>query len=133
MGVLCKNQNVHEEKGSNMNKKLLHTPEGVRDIYDGEYNQKIKIEEQLLEVLKLYGYKRIQTPMFEFFDIFNRDKGSVSSKEMYKFFDREGNTLVLRPDMTPSIARCVAKYYEEEELPIRLCYKGNTFINNHSF
>ena len=116
-----------------MNKKLLHTPEGVRDIYDGEYNQKIKIEEQLLEVLKLYGYKRIQTPMFEFFDIFNRDKGSVSSKEMYKFFDREGNTLVLRPDMTPSIARCVAKYYEEEELPIRLCYKGNTFINNHSF
>lgn len=133
MGVLCKNQNVHEEKGSNMNKKLLHTPEGVRDIYDSEYNQKIKIEEQLLEVLKLYGYKRIQTPMFEFFDIFNRDKGSVSSKEMYKFFDREGNTLVLRPDMTPSIARCVAKYYEEEELPIRLCYKGNTFINNSSY
>ncbi|MDO4942999.1 MAG: ATP phosphoribosyltransferase regulatory subunit [Lachnospiraceae bacterium] len=116
-----------------MNKKLLHTPEGVRDIYNGEYNQKIKIEEQLLEVLNLYGYKRIQTPMFEFFDIFNRDKGSVSSKEMYKFFDREGNTLVLRPDMTPSIARCVAKYYEEEELPIRLCYKGNTFINNSSY
>ncbi|MDO4170441.1 MAG: ATP phosphoribosyltransferase regulatory subunit [Lachnospiraceae bacterium] len=116
-----------------MNKKLLHTPEGVRDIYNGEYNRKIKIEDQLLEVLNLYGYKRIQTPMFEFFDIFNRDKGSVSSKEMYKFFDREGNTLVLRPDMTPSIARCVAKYYDEEALPIRLSYKGNTFINNSSY
>lgn len=116
-----------------MNKKLLHTPEGVRDIYNGEYNRKIKIEDQLLEVLNLYGYKRIQTPMFEFFDIFNRDKGSVSSKEMYKFFDREGNTLVLRPDMTPSIARCVAKYYDDEMLPIRLSYKGNTFINNSSY
>ena len=90
MGVLCKNQNVHEEKGSNMNKKLLHTPEGVRDIYDGEYNQKIKIEEQLLEVLKLYGYKRIQTPMFEFFDIFNRDKGSVHRKRCISFLTEKG-------------------------------------------
>ncbi|MEE1313531.1 MAG: ATP phosphoribosyltransferase regulatory subunit [Lachnospiraceae bacterium] len=116
-----------------MNKKLLHTPEGVRDIYNGEYNKKVKIEEKLTEVLDLYGYKGIQTPMFEFFDIFNHEKGTVSSKEMYKFFDREGNTLVLRPDMTPSIARCVAKYYDTDELPIRLGYKGNTFINNSSY
>lgn len=116
-----------------MNKKLLHTPEGVRDIYAGEYSKKIVVEDKLTEVLKLYGYHGIQTPMFEFFDIFNREKGSVSSKEMYKFFDREGNTLVLRPDMTPSIARCVAKYYEDEKLPIRLCYKGNAFINNSSY
>ena len=49
---------------------------------------------------------------------------------MYKFFDREGNTLVLRPDITPSIARCVAKYYNDTDLPIRLSYIGNTFINN---
>ncbi|MGN0410591.1 MAG: ATP phosphoribosyltransferase regulatory subunit [Candidatus Fimousia sp.] len=116
-----------------MNKKLLHTPEGVRDVYDGEYSKKVKIEEKLTEVLNLYGYKGIQTPMFEFFDIFNQEKGTVSSKEMYKFFDREGNTLVLRPDMTPSIARCVAKYYDTDELPIRLGYKGNTFINNSSY
>lgn len=116
-----------------MNKKLLHTPEGVRDIYNGEFNKKAKIEEKLTDVLNLYGYRGIQTPMFEFFDIFNREKGSVSSKEMYKFFDREGNTLVLRPDMTPSIARCVAKYYEDESLPIRLYYKGSTFINNSSY
>jgi ATP phosphoribosyltransferase regulatory subunit len=116
-----------------MNKKLLHTPEGVRDVYDGEYNKKVKIEEKLTEVLDLYGYKGIQTPMFEFFDIFNHEKGTVSSKEMYKFFDREGNTLVLRPDMTPSIARCVAKYYDTDELPIRIGYKGNTFINNSSY
>ena len=116
-----------------MNKKLLHTPEGDRDVYDGEYSKKVKIEEKLTEVLNLYGYKGIQTPMFEFFDIFNQEKGTVSSKEMYKFFDREGNTLVLRPDMTPSIARCVAKYYDTDELPIRLGYKGNTFINNSSY
>ncbi len=39
----------------------------------------------------------------------------------------------MRPDMTPSIARCVAKYYADEEFPVRLCYMGNTFINNNSY
>ncbi|MHB8131119.1 MAG: ATP phosphoribosyltransferase regulatory subunit, partial [Mobilitalea sp.] len=75
----------------------------------------------------------IQTPSFEFFDIFSQERGTVASKDMYKFFDRDGNTLVLRPDITPSIARCAAKYYKEENLPIRLCYIGNTFINNTSY
>ena len=53
-------------------------------------------------------------------NIFNADKGSAPANEMYKFFDRNNNTLVLRPDFTPSIARSVAKYFADEELPIRL-------------
>ena len=48
---------------------------------------------------------------------------------MFKLFDRYGNTLVLRPDMTPSIARAAAKYFEDHILPIKLCYVSNTFIN----
>lgn len=112
---------------------LLHTPEGVRDIYGGECKKKLCVENILQNVLKRYGFCNIQTPMFEFFDIFNKERGTVSSKDMYKFFDREGNTLVLRPDITPSIARCAAKYYKDEEFPIRLCYLGNTFINNSSY
>lgn len=114
-----------------MNEKLLHTPEGVRDIYDSECKKKLKVMDQIHHVLGLYSYQDIDTPSFEYFDIFNMDKGSAASNEMYKFFDRNNNTLVLRPDITPSIARCVAKYYSDEELPIRLCYKGNTFINAH--
>lgn len=115
-----------------MKEKLLHTPEGVRDIYGNEYKRKRKVMQELHQVLESYSYQDIQTPTFEYFDIFNRDKGSALSNEMFKFFDRENNTLVLRPDMTPSIARCVAKYYENEELPIRLCYEGNTFTNTIS-
>ncbi len=112
--------------------KLLHTPEGVRDIYDNECKKKLKILHKMHHVLSLYSYNDIETPTFEFFDIFNQDKGSATSNEMYKFFDRENNTLVLRPDITPSIARCAAKYYYDEELPIRLCYQGNTFFNTHN-
>lgn len=71
--------------------------------------------------------------MFEFFDIFKKERGSVGSQGMYKFFDRDNNTLVLRPDMTPPIARCVAKYYMDETKPLRLCYLGPTFINGTSY
>ena len=51
-------------------KKLLHTPEGVRDIYNVECGKKISLEERLHKILHLYGYHDIQTPMFEFFDVF---------------------------------------------------------------
>ncbi len=114
-------------------KQLLHTPEGVRDIYNSEYERKLAVEGRIREALRSYGYSELQTPSFEFFDIFNKERGSVASREMYKFFDREGNTLVLRPDMTPPVARCAAKYYMEETLPIRLSYLANTFINHSSY
>lgn len=116
-----------------MNNQLLHTPEGVRDIYAEECAKKLAVQDKLQNVFYLYGYQNIETPMFEFFDIFKKERGSVETKEMYKFFDRDNNTLVLRPDMTPSIARCVAKYFMDETMPLRLCYLGPTFINSTSY
>ncbi|WP_178550966.1 ATP phosphoribosyltransferase regulatory subunit [Frisingicoccus sp.] len=115
-----------------MKERLIHTPEGVRDIYNGECARKNRLSERMKSVLKSYGYRDIQTPTFEFFDIFNQDKGSLPSNQMYKFFDREGNTLVLRPDITPSIARAVSKYFHEENFSMRFSYTGNIFINNSS-
>ncbi len=116
-----------------MRRQLLHTPEGVRDIYYEECEKKLLLQDSLYQNLKQYGYHPIQTPAFEFFDVFGREIGTTPSKDLYKFFDREGNTLVLRPDITPSIARCAANYFGEEDMPIRLCYLGNTFINNSSY
>ena len=116
-----------------MQRELLHTPEGVRDIYEEEYEKKLILQDRLNEQLRRYGYHPIQTPMFEFFDIFGREIGTTPSRDLYKFFDKEGNTLVLRPDLTPSVARCVATYFGGEDLPVRLSYMGNTFINNSRY
>ena len=115
-----------------MNRQLVHTPEGVRDIYGREYARKLAVEDLIHKQLNLYGYQDIQTPTFEFFDVFSREIGTTPSKELYKFFDKEGNTLVLRPDFTPSMARCAAKYFMDEDVPIRFCYAGNTFTNTSS-
>ena len=111
---------------------LLHTPEGVRDIYGNEFAGKLNAEKAIQEKLNGYGYEDIQTPTFEFFDVFSKEIGTTPSNELYKFFDKEGNTLVLRPDFTPSIARCAAKYYMDESAPIRFCYMGNTFTNTNN-
>lgn len=115
-----------------MRKALLHTPEGVRDIYGEEYARKLLIEQKLRDTIRLYGYQDIQTPTFEFFDVYSREIGTTPSSQLYKFFDKEGNTLSLRPDFTPSCARCAAKYFMDETKPIRLTYCGNTFTNTSS-
>lgn len=116
-----------------MENKLLHTPVGVRDIYNVECAKKLHVQGKIHGVFLKYGYRDIQTPTFEFFDIFSKERGSVASKNMYKFFDREGNTLVLRPDMTPPVARAASKYFSDEEMPIRLCYQANSYINNSEY
>lgn len=113
--------------------ELLHTPGGVRDTYGIECARKLNVEKEVHGVMKSYGFRDIETPTFEYFDIFSKERGTVQSKEMFKFFDRGNNTLVLRPDVTPSIARCVAKYHRDEDMQIRLCYTGNTFVNTSPY
>lgn len=112
-----------------MKSELIHTPEGVRDIYGDEYARKLQIQSRLLERIRLFGYQDIQTPTFEFFDVFSKEIGTTPTRELYKFFDSDGNILCLRPDFTPSMARCAAKYFSEEDMPLRFTYQGNTFSN----
>ena len=113
--------------------KKLHTPEGVRDIYNSECQKKLALQEILLHNLHLFGYQDIQTPTFEYMDVFRKEVGSIPINELYKFFDNEGNILALRPDITPSVARAAATLFQEEQMPSRLCYVGNTFANYTSY
>ena len=118
-----------EKKDFIMNTELIHTPEGVRDIYGEEYANKLAIQNILHNQIHLYGYQDIQTPTFEYFDVFGKEIGTTPAKDLFKFFDSDGNILCLRPDFTPSMARCAAKYFVDEDMPLRLSYVGNTFSN----
>ena len=114
-------------------KQLIHTPEGVRDIYGQECDRKRYLRRRIEKLFRSYGYQSIETPTFEFFEVFGKEVGTTPSRSLYKFFDREGSTLVLRPDFTPSIARAAAMYFQEEDMPIRLCYQGRVYSNNNSY
>ena len=52
--------------------RIFHTPEGVRDIYNGECSQKRKVQEKIHRVFHQYGYEDIETPTFEYFEVFSR-------------------------------------------------------------
>ncbi len=112
--------------------RLQHTPEGFRDIYRDECLKRNHVLTKLIGIIQSYGYDQIETPTVEFFDIFGTDIGTTPSKELYKFFDRDGNTVVLRPDFTPSVARAASTYFTDVKKPLRLYYQGKTFVNNQS-
>ena len=82
--------------------RLLHIPEGFRDIYRDENRSRRIIRKRLTDLLESFGYAGIETPGIEYFDVFGRDIGTTPSKEHYKIFDRDGNTIDLRPDFTPA-------------------------------
>ncbi|NDL68674.1 ATP phosphoribosyltransferase regulatory subunit [Anaerotalea alkaliphila] len=116
-----------------MNDRLLHTPEGVRDIHCNETATKVEIENRILSVFHRHGFKQVQTPSFEYFDVYARDQKTTDARMMYRFFDRDGSILCLRPDITPSIARFASVYYGMEHTPKRFAYLGNTYRNNESY
>lgn len=115
-----------------MIRKILHTPEGVRDVYGEECERKSFLEEKLRAVSRAYGYRNIEPPVLEYFDVFGSEIGTIPSRELYKFFDREGDTLVLRPDFTPSIARAAERFLFKGGRPVRVGYVGKTFQNHSS-
>ncbi len=67
--------------------------------------------------------------MYEYFDVFRKEIGTIPSRELYKFFDRDGNTLVLRPDITPQIARATATLFKDDELPARSLLCGGIHLS----
>ena len=65
-----------------MIQKILHTPEGVRDIYNEECEKKLTLENMMRKVFNSYGYRNIETPKFEFFDVFSREVGTIPYREL---------------------------------------------------
>ena len=61
---------------------LLHTPDGVRDIYDKDYLLKFKTENMISEVFHEAGYKDIKTPTLEYYDVFGDEVGTIYSNSM---------------------------------------------------
>lgn len=105
----------------------LHTPEGVSDILPDECGRKKDIESTIWSVFTSMGYKETETPTFEFYDCYLGNGGQISQENMFKFFDEQGRILVLRPDITTSIARMAATKETDAQFPLRFCYTGNVF------
>ena len=114
-------------KGNN-----LHTPSGVKDYLYNDCKLKNKIEESILNVFNGYGYKQISSPTFEFNEVF-ANTGGIKESRTYRLLDRDGALLVLRPDMTPAIARIAATAFNKEMSILKFSYVENMFRANENY
>lgn len=108
----------------------LHTPEGIKDYLPSECEIKNNIELNITKVFKNCGFRPVSTPTIEYAEVFDTT-GGIDSKRTYRFVDRDGTLLSLRPDVTPSIARIAAT--ENNDVPKKLYYTGTTFRRNESY
>ena len=102
-------------------------PRGVADYFWQEAQERRGLEMILLDTFRRWGYGDVIPPMFEFADTLAARAGRQLQAEMYRFLDRDGSTLVLRPDMTMAVARLVAGRLHDWPMPQRFCYAGSVF------
>lgn len=103
---------------------------GTYDIY-GEQKKKMKqVIRVASDVVEKYGFEEIETPIFEFTEVFARNLGDTSdivTKEMYCFEDKGGESLTLRPEGTAGVVRAFISNGMQQNLPIKLYYSGPMF------
>lgn len=106
-------------------------PRGVRDLLPSELRKLKALEARLLEIFERWGYSAVRTPTYEYEEALLRaapqDDLNSWHQHLFRFADREGNGLALRPDMTTPIARLAAGRLRRAPLPLRLCYVENVF------
>ena len=105
---------------------MFEKPLGMRDTLPELYEKKDGVRTYMSDTMKLWGYQFIETPTLEYYETVGA-ASAIADQQLFKLLDKEGHTLVLRPDMTAPIARVAASKLLEEDLPVRLAYSANVF------
>jgi ATP phosphoribosyltransferase regulatory subunit len=102
-------------------------PRGVQDRFLGEAERRRRAEAALRDCFARWGYREIIPPTFEFYDNLALGASPRLQQATYRFFDRHGRTLALRPDFTPQVARIAATKLFDQPVPLRCSYVGSLF------
>lgn len=108
----------------------LQPVRGTHDLLPDSYAQHHRVIEAASDVVRLYGFARMDTPMFEFSEVFHRAVGETSdivAKETYTFTDRGGESITLRPEFTAAIVRSFISNGLQQSLPFKCFYAGPAF------
>lgn len=108
---------------------MFKTPRGVQDVLPADISKWQTIEEKILKLCKLYDYKEIRIPVFEYTNVFKRenDTSDMVNKEMYTF-TTGSDSYTLRPEGTAGVIRSfVENKLYVNDLPVKLFYMGEMF------
>jgi histidyl-tRNA synthetase len=110
--------------------KTIQPPRGTHDLIGDDMRRFRHIVDTARRVSELYNFQEMQTPIFEFSEVFHRSLGDTSdvvSKETYTFPDRGGESLTLRPEFTAAIVRAFISNGFTQQLPFKAFYTGPAF------
>lgn len=101
--------------------KLSTQPyKGARDFYPEDKRLQNYIFGVWKKICERYGYEEYTAPVLEPIELFsNKTSDEIVNEQTYSFTDRGGRTVVMRPEMTPSVSRMVAARRQELAYPIR--------------
>ena len=103
---------------------------GTYDLYGEAKRKAKKVIATGSSIVEKYGFEEIETPIFEFTEVFSRNLGDTSdivTKEMYCFEDRGGESLTLRPEGTAGVVRAFISEGMQQNLPVKMYYAGPMF------
>lgn len=102
-------------------------PQGMRDILIEESRKRTALQEKLRHYMQSCGFERIETPLFEYYELFSGDISTVENESIIKTIDGDGRVIVLRPDMTAPTVRVAATKLKDRQKPLKLYYMGNVY------
>ena len=108
----------------------LRTVRGVNDLLPEVLVKHNKVIEDALKISNQYCYSQIETPIFEFSEIFTKPLGissDIVTKENYIFRDRSDDELMLRPEGTSGVVRAFLNAGLIQDIPKRFSYFGPMF------
>jgi histidyl-tRNA synthetase len=108
----------------------LQPVRGTHDLLPDDARRYRHVVDTARDVAARYGFDEIETPIFEFSEVFRRTLGETSdvvTKEMYTFTDRGGEEITLRPENTAGIARALISGGLSQHLPLKYFAHGPMF------
>lgn len=101
------------------------SPKGMADLLPPAAADQRALTEQVLRGLSRAGYELVVPPLFEHAHVVERGSGALDPRGLVRFVEpQSGEVAVLRPDITPQVARIVATRLSERPGPWRICYEG---------
>ena len=106
-------------------KAYTQIPPGTQILIGRAARRRRALERAISSVFEGWSYEEIVPPIFDYYDVFIKGMGTGLEEQIYRFIDREGNVLALRPEFTSLVAKTVVTRLASAPKPIRLYYSGD--------
>ena len=106
---------------------MIQSPRGTRDFLPDDMERRRFYEGILRQTIQKWGFREVQTPIFEEAELFILKSGPNILNELYAFKDKGDRDMALRPEMTAPAIRSFVNNMSNEPKPIKIFYFGQCF------